>query len=139
MLNVPFQELFKHEPQYAFANQVDYLLQRAKQEYELRQSDLDVLVDGGLDLDFYGFTRLFHARGYLSVAEFALCKDLYNFYRSMLPFPDLIVHLIIDQNVLLQRLQKRDRINIATSEDLGLFDFLDRLGIKIRCQQGCSY
>jgi deoxyadenosine/deoxycytidine kinase len=118
----PFQLLFKHDPQYAFANQVDYLLQRAKQEFELRQSDKDALVDGGLDLDFFGFTRLFHARGFLSDAEYSLCKDLYTFYRSILPLPDLIIHLIIDQNVLLQRLEKRDRINIATSEDLGLFD-----------------
>jgi deoxyadenosine/deoxycytidine kinase len=118
----PFQMLFKKDPRYAFANQVDYLLQRAKQEYELRQSTSDALVDGGLDLDFHGFTRLFHARSFLTDVEFNLCKDLYTFCRSVLPLPELIIHLITDHEVITKRLAERDRINIVTPEDLDLLN-----------------
>ena len=61
----PFQALFKQDARYALANQLDYLLFRAEQEKELSASHKIGLVDGGLDLDFHGFTRLFHARGLL--------------------------------------------------------------------------
>jgi len=56
----PFQQMFKNDPRYALANQLDYMLLRAKQEQEFRSMEGIALVDGGLDLDFYGFTRLFH-------------------------------------------------------------------------------
>src|SRR5512143_1503179 len=69
----PFQSLFKQDKRYALANQMDYLLYRAEQERTLRASPQTGLVDGGLDLDFHGFTRLFHARGWLTGAEFDVC------------------------------------------------------------------
>ncbi len=67
----PFQALFagsasgkgRHDKRYGLANQMDYLLLRAEQERKLRASPLNGLMDGGLDLDYHGFTRLFHARG----------------------------------------------------------------------------
>ena len=58
----PFQALFKNDSRYAFANQVDYLLLRAEQEKTLRASTQIGLIDGGLDLDFHGFTRLTSTR-----------------------------------------------------------------------------
>ena len=118
----PFQVLFKRDPKYALANQMDYLLQRAKQELDFRNQAGTALVDGGLDLDFHGFTRLFHAKGYLSEAEFTLCDDLYRFFRSFLPTPDLFIHLIADNATLVKRLAVRDRINIAEPEDLELLN-----------------
>src|SRR5512138_1525749 len=66
----PFQALFKREARFALANQVDYLLLRAEQEKSLRAAQQIGLIDGGLDLDFHGFTRLFHSRGLLTGAEF---------------------------------------------------------------------
>src|SRR5687768_7293797 len=62
----PFQALFKQDPKYALANQLDYLLYRAEQEQALRGGNRPALMDGGLDLDFHGFTRLFYARGWLN-------------------------------------------------------------------------
>jgi deoxyadenosine/deoxycytidine kinase len=122
----PFQMLFKMDQRFAFANQIDYLLQRAIQEYELRQITSDSLVDGGLDLDFHGFTRLFHVRGFITDVEFTLCKDIYTFCRSVLPLPELIIHLIIDHDVITKRLANRERISIATPDDLDLLDvYLD--------------
>jgi deoxyadenosine/deoxycytidine kinase len=118
----PFQALFKHDPKYALANQLDYLLFRAEQERELRNGTLPALMDGGLDLDFHGFTRLFHTHGWLSDEEFGLCRRFYEHTRNLLPPPDLVVSLSITEEIISQRLATRSRINIASSEDTTLFN-----------------
>jgi len=123
----PFQSLFKNDAHYALANQVDYFLLRTEQEQQLRASSVTGLIDGGLDLDFYGFTRLFHKRGLLTDPEFELCKRLYEFIRQALPRPELIIHLYADEETIARRLSERDRINIASAEDTALFNlFLDQ-------------
>ena len=122
----PFQKLFKQDQRYGLANQMDYLLLRAEQEKELRASSLIGLTDGGLDLDYHGFTRLFHARGWLSDSEFDLCRRFYELTRQLLPLPDLIIHLTASEEIIRSRLASRPRINIASAEDTALFNqFLD--------------
>jgi deoxyadenosine/deoxycytidine kinase len=118
----PFQTLFKQDPKYALANQLDYLLYRAEQERELRKSDKPALMDGGLDLDFHGFTRLFHVHGWLTNEEFSLCRRFYEHTRSLLPPPDLIVSLSASAQTISQRLASRNRINIASSEDASILN-----------------
>ena len=113
----PFQTLFKQDPKYALANQLDYLLYRAEQEHEMRQSNMPALMDGGLDLDFHGFTRLFHLHGWLNAEEFKLCQRFYTLTRSLLPPPDLIIALSASAKTISDRLAARNRINIASSED----------------------
>lgn len=122
----PFQSLFKKDSHFALANQLDYLLFRAEQERELRRSPLIALTDGGLDLDFHGFTRLFHARGWLNDPEFDLCHRFYNLTRELLPPPDLVIALSAPEETVRQRLASRNRINIASAEDAALFNsFVD--------------
>lgn len=118
----PFQALFKQDARYALANQMDYLLFRAEQEYQLRQNNAPALMDGGFDLDFHGFTRLFHTRGLLNDAEYDLCRRFYFHTRILLPPPDLVIALNADADIISQRLAARNRINIASSEDAGLLD-----------------
>lgn len=118
----PFQALFKQDAHYALANQLDYLLYRAEQEQQLRASPDVGLVDGGLDLDFHGFTRLFHARGLLTDPEFDLCRRFYELTRQLLLPPDLIIHLTASEVIIRQRLARRERINIASAQDTGLFN-----------------
>jgi deoxyadenosine/deoxycytidine kinase len=113
----PFQKLFKQDQKYALANQLDYLLYRAEQERKLRNNDKPALMDGGLDLDFHGFTRLFHAHGWLSDEEFGLCRRFYEHTRTLLPSPDLVIALSASAQTISQRLATRNRINIASSED----------------------
>ncbi len=113
----PFQALFKQQKEYALANQVDYLLLRAEQEKQLRAADKVGLMDGGLDLDFHGFTRLFHRLGLLTDPEFDLCLRLYSLFREWLPLPELIVVLSAPQEIITQRLASRRRINIASAKD----------------------
>jgi deoxyguanosine kinase len=122
----PFQALFKNDARYALGNQIDYLLLRAEQEKRLRAlpSPQIGLIDGGLDLDFHGFTRLFHRRCLLTDPEFELCQRVYNFFREVLPRPELIIHLRADESTVAHRLSTRDRINIAKAEDTALFNSL---------------
>jgi deoxyadenosine/deoxycytidine kinase len=122
----PFQALFKQDARYALANQIDYLLLRAEQEKQLRDASKSGLMDGGLDLDFHGFTRLFHSRGLLADPEYELCRRVYTFIREALPLPELIVRLCADESTVADRLSSRDRINIASAEDTALFNsYLD--------------
>lgn len=118
----PFQALFKQDVKYALANQLDYLIYRAEQERELRRGDHPALMDGGLDLDFYGFTRLFHTWGWINDAEFELCRRFHSLIRSLLPPPDLIIALSADSHTVRERLASRNRINIASSEDAELLE-----------------
>lgn len=122
----PFQALAKQDTRFTLANQMDYLLLRAEQERRLRNSSRIGLMDGGLDLDFHGFTRLFLSRNLLSQNEFDLCRRLYEFTRELLPFPELIVRLKADDETVAGRLLRRKRINIASADDTALFNsFLD--------------
>src|SRR5512133_3496796 len=118
----PFQALFKEDSHYALANQIDYLLLRAEQEQQLRRAARIGLTDGGLDLDFHGFTRLFHSRGLLSDPEYDLCRRVYAFIRQALPPPELIIRLCADEIAVADRLSTRDRINIASAADTALFN-----------------
>jgi len=120
----PYQALMATDPvRYAVANQVDYLLLRAEQERELRADPRPGLVDGGLDLDFHGFTRLFHERGYLDDAGYALCARLYRALRDLLGPPDLILHLTAPLDVVEARYAARGRaLEIAQRADLALMD-----------------
>lgn len=120
----PFQALFKQDKRFALANQMDFLLMRAEQEKELRAGTLIGLTDGGLDLDFHGFTRLFLSRNLLSQPEFDLCRRLYTHIRETLPQPELIVRLNADVETVNSRMVSRQRINIANAEDTALFNSL---------------
>jgi len=120
----PFQALFKQDARYGLANQIDYFLLRAEQEWTLRARPRTGLIDGGLDLDYHGFARLFHVRGLLTDPEFDLCRRLYETLRSLMPLPELIVRLRADQETVAGRLSARERINIASAEDFAIFESL---------------
>ncbi len=118
----PFQALFKQDKKYALANQLDYLLLRAEQEKTLRMGMTTGLMDGGLDLDFYGFTRLFHHLGLLTHPEFDLCRRFTLHTRELLPTPEVVVSLHAAPESLARRLASRNRINIASAEDASVLE-----------------
>jgi len=123
----PFQRLLVEDlrggrgRRYALANQLDYLLLRAEQELAIRSQSGRGLVDGGLDEDFYVFTRGFHALGILDDAEFALCERFYRFVRALQPEPDLYLLLHAPLQLLAARMKQRARpVEIATVDSLPL-------------------
>ncbi len=122
----PFQARFQSELKtFALANQIDYLLFRAEQERSLRETGKAGIVDGGLDQDYYIFTRLFQRKGYLDDREYALCGRLYRTLRCTLPPPDLLIRLTAPLDVLVQRRAGRTRaLDIVTDADLPAIDEL---------------
>lgn len=122
----PFQNLFSldHES-YAFANQIDYLLFRAEQELEIRNCEKTGVQDGGLDEDFFLFTRLFFQNGFLTDREFGICERTYKILRELLQPPDLVVWLEAPLSVLAERIKIRDRgLGIVEIEDLKAMEVL---------------
>ena len=124
----PYQRLFSRDHQrYALPNQVDYLLLRAEQEAAIRGGSLDGVVDGGLELDFHVFTRLFHHKGYLDEDGYRLCQRFFRLLRSLLPPPEVIVYLTASLEAIAARFERRKRsLEIAVLEDLErMQNFLD--------------
>jgi deoxyadenosine/deoxycytidine kinase len=120
----PFHDLCLADPRrYALANQLDFLLGRAQQEQALRQQPLPGLIDGGLDVDFWGFTQLLHHRGGLSDAEFTLCQRFYQFARTLAPPPEIILFLSAPPELVAARYRQRNRPQeLAQLADLPLLD-----------------
>jgi deoxyadenosine/deoxycytidine kinase len=117
----PFQALFKDNAGYALANQVDYLLLRAEQERLMRAGSKTGIQDGGLEMDFFIFTRLFHHKGMLSNQEYQLCERLYTQIRSAQPPPEGLLWLRAPLEVVIERFTRRGRLlEIATRDDLQL-------------------
>jgi len=124
----PFQAGFMRELKtYALPNQVDFFLYRAEQELFIRQNDVIGIQDGGLDLDFHIFSRLFLENKYLSEPEFALVARFYALLRSILSPPDCIIKLNIPLAVLAERRNTRRRsLDITVNSDLGKIEALIR-------------
>ena len=132
----PFQAAAKQDSRYVFANQMDYLILRAEQERKLRTSSKVGIIDGGLDLDFHGFTHLFLSRNLLSQNEFELCRRFYLLTRELLPLPELIIRLKADDKTVAGRLSGRNRVNIANVDDTAIFNsYLDKWLTKIPSHQ----
>ncbi len=116
----PFhKETVSDADKFMLQNQMDFLLYRADQETEIRKSGNAGIVDGGLETDYYVFTRLFHQRGLLSDAGFNLCTRFYHLTRSLIPPPDLIVYLKASIEVISERFLRRQReVEVSRLEDL---------------------
>jgi deoxyadenosine/deoxycytidine kinase len=93
-------------------------LLRAEQERIVRDNDTIGIFDGGLDLDYHIFTRLFLNRNLLSQTEYDLCERLYQILRTSLPAPELTIFIHADLASIISRFQSRDRINIARTQDM---------------------
>jgi deoxyadenosine/deoxycytidine kinase len=122
----PFQRACIQDPRrFAFANQVDYLLFRAEQEADLHDRFGDGVIDGGLDLDFHGFTRLFHHKQYLSDVELETCRRLYLHLRRLQSPPRVIIYLIAPVPTVLERFAHRARpAEVTQAEDLPVLQTL---------------
>lgn len=122
----PFQELFSldHE-RYALANQIDYMLLRAEQEIDIRKGNITGVQDGGLDQDFFVFTRLFYLKGYLTDNEYVLCERFYLVLRERLPPPDLMIWMRAPLDKIAERYNQRERSQgIARIEDMEIIESL---------------
>lgn len=107
----------------ALANQVDFLIGRAEQEQQIRAATTHGVQDGGLEQDFWVFTRFFAAKGYLSTPEHALCERLYRLARQTLPPPDVLIHLTAPLHTLATRHAQRKRaVEVVRAADIPLLE-----------------
>jgi deoxyadenosine/deoxycytidine kinase len=121
----PFQILFKHNCKYALANQIDYLLLRAEQEQNIRSGGLTGVLDGGMEMDFHIFSRLFQMRGWLDEPEFALLDRMYTAFRELLPPPEIVICMLAKPEIIAERFSRRGRpFEIAELSDLQTIDVL---------------
>lgn len=104
---------------YALHNQLDFLLHRAEQEQIIRDAAGVGVMDGGLEQDFWIFTRFFAARGLLSAPEQQLCERVYRIARRALPRPDLAIVLTAPVPILTTRYARRSRaVEVVRPTDL---------------------
>ncbi len=124
----PFQADFSNDlPRWAFANQLDFLLFRSEQEAIARRDNGIAVMDGGLDQDFHVFTKNLYHKGLLLQGEYDICWRFYTFARSFLPPPDLIVRILIDRHILLQRQSSRERKTVDRSFTPHVFADMEQL------------
>ena len=101
----PFLANFYHNPrQYALSAQLHFLLQRAQQVQDFRQSDLfrgSYIADFMVDKD-----RLF-AQMTLNPDELALYEQIYTHLTLDAPRPDLVIYLQAPVEVLRERIVRR--------------------------------
>ncbi len=118
----------------ALQNQLDFLLLRAEQEHVLRSAAGVGVVDGGLEQDFFVFTRYFAHAEALSPSEYQLCERLYRLVRRSLRAPDLVIYLTAPLPLLFARHAERRRpIEVIGPADIPLVedfvrDYLHQLG-----------
>jgi deoxyadenosine/deoxycytidine kinase len=120
-------EYGKDVRRWALANQIDFFLFRCEQESIARQSDEIAVFDGGFDQDFHVFTQHIFNKNYLTQDEFDVCKRFYNLARDFLPPPDLVIRIIVDLPMLLQRRSSRGRItdnHLFSAQELTNFEML---------------
>jgi len=117
----PFlQRFYENRRQAAFPAQLFFLFQRSRQWTDLQQNDLfrqHLIADFMLEKD-----RLFAAIN-LDPEELKLYEQVYARLTMQAPPPDLVVYLQAPVEVLMQRIDKRARVQEARLER----DYLQRL------------
>lgn len=105
-LNNPFlKDFYRDVPGAAFQAQLFFLLMRYQQQLKLQQQDLfeqTIVCDYILQKD-----RIF-AYLNLSDSELMVYEKLYTLLEPNIPRPDLVIYLQATQDVLMQRIKKRN-------------------------------
>lgn len=103
----PFLKKFYDEPgAYAFQTQLFFLLSRYRQQCQLAQQDL---FNQTTVVDYLFAKDQIFAQANLEADELALYRQLFGLLDARLPKPDLVVYLQAREEVLMERLRKRDR------------------------------
>lgn len=108
--NVVFVQKFVISPkEFAFHNQIEFLLTTAKQHLTIASGNIRACQDTGIYQVFEVFTSTLYKTGLLNADEFELCRQLYTFLTATLPFPDLLIFLKADISTILHRIDNRAR------------------------------
>jgi len=104
----PFlSDFYRDRERYAFQTQLFFLLSRFKQQAAILQEDL--FARGGVVSDYLLIKDRLFASVNLSRPELALYDQLWRILAPRAPKPDLLVLLLADPDVLLERIRRRGR------------------------------
>lgn len=106
--NKCLEEFYKDQKRNAFLLQISLLAQRLRQQYVINWTTQGGIQDRSIYEDLI-FCRMLLASGMLSRLEYETYFTLWNDLSSQLPRPDIIVHLKVDPETSLQRIQQRGR------------------------------
>jgi deoxyadenosine/deoxycytidine kinase/NTP pyrophosphatase (non-canonical NTP hydrolase) len=103
----PFlSDFYADRAKYAFQTQIFFLLSRYRQQHEVIAR---VLQHSSLVSDYTFAKDELFAKLNLSNDEMAVYETLHGVLAEKIPLPDLVVYLKADLNVLLERIEVRDR------------------------------
>jgi deoxyguanosine kinase len=101
-------KFYKDRARFAFQTQLFFLLSRFRQQSNILQGDL--FAQGGVVSDYLMVKdRLFAALN-LADDEMALYDRVWNIVHPRAPKPDLLILLMADMDVLLNRIKQRGRV-----------------------------
>ena len=105
-INNPFlEEFYRDVPGAAFQTQLFFLLTRYQQQQKLQQADL---FQQTIVCDYMFQKDKIFAYLNLSDSELLIYEKLYTLLESTVARPDLVIYLQASQDVLLQRIKKRN-------------------------------
>ncbi|MGH9857389.1 MAG: deoxynucleoside kinase, partial [Acidobacteriota bacterium] len=105
-INNPFlKDFYRDNPGAAFQTQLFFLLSRYQQQQKLQQADL---FEQTIICDYIFQKDKIFAYLNLNDSELLIYEKLYLLLESNVPKPDLVIYLQATQDVLLQRIKKRN-------------------------------
>ena len=103
----PFLGVFyKDRDRFAFQTQIFFLLSRFKQQQEFLSGEL--IASHVISDYFFGKDRIFATLN-LNRDEFALYEHIVSLFEKNIPLPDLVVYLTAAPQILMKRINERNR------------------------------
>ena len=122
-VNNPFLgDFYEDRPGVAFQTELYFLLSRYKQQREITQRGL---FDKTLISDYTFQKNRIFAYLNLSDDELALFDKLYALLEPQIPIPDLVIHLVADVGVCMDRIRKRGRVIEKSISEEYLAELID--------------
>jgi len=111
--------------QWSFHLQVYFLGHRADQHINLAMNERSAIIDRSIYEDAHIFARALHHLGNLTDRDYEAYLKIYQLILTVLPKPDLLIHLKAPVPVLMNRIRKRAR-DMETGVSVDYLSLLDR-------------
>lgn len=110
---------------WSFHLQVYFLGHRADQHINLALNEQSAIIDRSIYEDAHIFARALHHLGNLTDRDYEAYLKIYQLILTVLPKPDLLIHLKAPVPVLINRIRKRAR-DMETGVSVDYLSLLDR-------------
>jgi len=118
-------DFYANMKQWSFHLQVYFLGHRADQHINLAMNEHSAIIDRSIYEDAHIFARALHHMGNLTDRDYEAYLKIYQLILTVLPKPDLLIHLKAPVPVLMNRIRKRAR-DMETGVSVEYLSLLDR-------------